>query len=109
MKYVLYLSIGVLFVLYSVVPKSIDKYSRESGRIPRVVLALCGLTYGTGGIAMILLETGEPDRHFGFGFVFGPIAILVGLFALIVSVFLPIHKVSKVVRYFFTFKGLTGN
>ena len=67
----------------------------------RLKLGLTGLVMGSVGWLFLKVTIDEPERFFYSGFVIGPMVMLAGLYALIISIFFSATTVRGAIRHYF--------
>ena len=105
MKLAILILPAVLAVLIYVVRKySLERRNADASSIgSRLMLGLTGLVMGGAGWLFLRVTIDEPERFFYSGFVIGPMVMLAGLYALIISIFFSAKTVRGAIRHYYKY------
>ena len=67
----------------------------------RLFLAFTGMLIGGAGWLFLAATISDPQRYFFSGFVLGPMFMLAGLYAVIISIFFPAETARGAIRHYF--------
>ena len=93
---------GLAVLIYVVRKHSLAREDTNATSIgSRLMLGLTGLVMGGAGWLFLKVTIGEPERFLYSGFVLGPMVMLAGLYALIISIFFSAKTVRGAIKHYF--------